>query len=267
MIVLFQSLCELIITVTNSGSSVIHGRMLDLTPNSQGFMKVRLTIQHEKANVKTVVLHSDALIGRSTECNLRVASGQVSRQHCKLIVRNDRVAVIDLASSNGTILDGEYLEANRETEIPPGGELEIGPVRFIVHYDESSADTQLRKSGAAGSRPMQPAVPKKLVSLNDPSQGERVSWEEDDAVEPDKDSSISSEKDLSSILEHMELEVDPNQKNKPGGHLEETHYEEATDDDDTLGEEFSLDPPKSDKPKPAPEDDENFMNFLEKLDD
>ncbi|HSG72475.1 MAG TPA: FHA domain-containing protein [Planctomycetaceae bacterium] len=231
-------------------------------------MKVRLTIQHEKANVKTVVLHSDALIGRSTECNLRVASGQVSRKHCKLIVRNDRVAVVDLASSNGTILDGEFLEANVETEIPPGGELEIGPVRFIVHYDASSADTQVRKSGAGGSRPLQPAVPKKLVSLNDPSQGERVSWEEEDAIEPDQDSSIGGEKDLSSILEHMELEVDPNQKLKPGGHLEETHYDEPFDPDDTEGEEFRLESPDQFKqPKVAPEDDENFMNFLDKLDE
>jgi hypothetical protein len=114
---------------------------------------------------------------------------------------------------------------------------------------------------------MQPAVPKKLVTLNDPSQGDRVSWEADDAVEPNQDSEITDEKDLSSILEHMELEVDPSQKPKPGGHLEETHYEDTHDSDETEGEEFTLDPPKPDKPKVAPEDDENFMNFLEKLDD
>jgi predicted component of type VI protein secretion system len=229
-------------------------------------MKVRLTIQHDKANVKTVVLHSDALIGRSTECNLRVASGQVSRKHCKLLVRNDRVAVVDLGSSNGTILDGEYLEPNLETEVRAGGELEIGPVRFIVNYDESTADTQLRSSAGEG-RPMQPAVPKKMVTLTDPAQGERVSWEEEDAVEPDRDSSISSEKDLSSILEHMELEVDPNQKARPGGHLEETKYEDSFDPDETQSEEFTIEAPRPTPPPVPPEDDENFLNFLDNLEE
>lgn len=114
-------------------------------------MKVRLSVQHRKANVKTVVLHSDAVIGRSTECNLRLASGQVSRKHCQLFIDEFRVAVMDLGSSNGTFLNGDPLEANVEVPLPPGAELEIGPVRFTVEYDDPSADTSIRRTPAASA--------------------------------------------------------------------------------------------------------------------
>lgn len=109
-------------------------------------MKVRLSVQHQKANVKTVVLHSNAVIGRSTECNLRLASGQVSRQHCQLLIDDQRVAIVDLGSSNGTFLNGQQLTANVETPLPSGAELEIGPVKFTVEYDDPNADTSIRKS-------------------------------------------------------------------------------------------------------------------------
>lgn len=108
-------------------------------------MKVRLSVQHQKANVKTVVLHSNAVIGRSTECNLRLASGQVSRQHCQLLIDDQRVAIVDLGSSNGTFLNGQQLTANVETPLPSGAELEIGPVKFTVDYDDPNADTSIRK--------------------------------------------------------------------------------------------------------------------------
>lgn len=108
-------------------------------------MKVRLSVQHQKANVRTVVLHADAVIGRSTDCNLRLASGQVSRQHCQLLVSDDRVAIVDLGSSNGTFLNGTQIKPHEETPIPSGAELEIGPVKFTVDYDDPNAETSIRK--------------------------------------------------------------------------------------------------------------------------
>lgn len=114
-------------------------------------MKVRLSVQHKKANVKSVVLHTDALIGRSTECNLRLASGLVSRRHCKLLISDEQVAVIDLGSSNGTFLNDEKVTPKIEVPIPPGSELTIGPARFIVQYDDPTAETHIRKGTSAAS--------------------------------------------------------------------------------------------------------------------
>lgn len=114
-------------------------------------MKVRLSVQHKKANVKSVILHTDALIGRSTECNLRLASGQVSRRHCKLLISDEQVAVVDLGSSNGTFLNDEKITSKVEIPIPPGSALSIGPARFIVEYEDPAAETHIRKGASAGA--------------------------------------------------------------------------------------------------------------------
>lgn len=98
-------------------------------------MQVRLEVAHSKANVKKVVLRSDAVIGRSAECGLRIASSLVSRQHCQILLRDNQVFVRDLESSNGTFLNGAQVKPNVEVPVPPGSELSVGGVRFYVRYD------------------------------------------------------------------------------------------------------------------------------------
>jgi len=102
---------------------------------SVSFMIVRLLVSNNRANVKKVVLRSDTVIGRSNDCNLRIASREVSRKHCSILLSDEHVRVRDLGSSNGTYLNGEMIAANRDVPVPAGSELEIGNVRFVVHYD------------------------------------------------------------------------------------------------------------------------------------
>ncbi|MEX0701664.1 MAG: FHA domain-containing protein [Planctomycetales bacterium] len=103
-------------------------------------MQVRLEVNHDKANVKRVVLRQDAVIGRGKECNLRIASNLVSRQHCRIVLGRDRVFVRDLGSSNGTWLAGVRLPREQDVPLPPGAELSIGGVTFVVRYDAPADD-------------------------------------------------------------------------------------------------------------------------------
>lgn len=98
-------------------------------------MIVRLLVSNDKANVKKVVLRSDTMIGRSSDCNLRIASKEVSRKHCSILLSERAVRVRDLGSANGTFLNGLQLEANVDVAAPPGSELEVGNVRFVISYD------------------------------------------------------------------------------------------------------------------------------------
>jgi len=98
-------------------------------------MQVRLLVSNDKANVKKVVLRSDTLIGRSSECNLRIASREVSRKHCSVLLSESQVRVRDLGSSNGTFLNGERLNSNMDVPLPSGSELVIGNVTFVVQHD------------------------------------------------------------------------------------------------------------------------------------
>ena len=98
-------------------------------------MIVRLLVSNNKSNVRKVVLRSDTVIGRSSDCNLRIASKEVSRKHCSILVSESVVLVRDLGSSNGTYLDGRRIEPNIDIPLPPDSELEIGNVRFVVQYN------------------------------------------------------------------------------------------------------------------------------------
>ena len=101
-------------------------------------MKVRLELAHKKAKVKKVLLTSDTVIGRSTECGLRIASNEVSRQHCKICIGEDGVTVRDLGSSNGTFVNGYQLEPETDYEIAPDSELSLGGIKFFVRFTEAA---------------------------------------------------------------------------------------------------------------------------------
>jgi predicted component of type VI protein secretion system len=97
-------------------------------------MQVVLHVTNGKSNVRQVQLRSDTLIGRSTECYLRIASLLVSRQHCQITVKDSRVSIRDLGSSNGTFVNGRQIPKDKSIDLLPGSLLIVGPVRFVVQF-------------------------------------------------------------------------------------------------------------------------------------
>jgi pSer/pThr/pTyr-binding forkhead associated (FHA) protein len=98
-----------------------------------------LQITHERANIKQVKLGPKTTIGRGSECNLKIASGEISRRHCQLTVDDNKVFVCDLGSSNGTYLNGKSIPANQDIELTPGSRLTIGPLKCVVQFKSPSA--------------------------------------------------------------------------------------------------------------------------------
>lgn len=97
-------------------------------------MDVRLLVAHSKSEKKQIRLGVETLIGRSPECNLRIASGQVSRRHCLIKVDAELVLVRDLGSANGTRLNGQTIQSELDVAIPPGSTLVVGPLKFVVQF-------------------------------------------------------------------------------------------------------------------------------------
>ena len=120
-------------------------------------MQVRLEVSHKSGKKKTVNIHSDAVIGRSTDCSLRIASSEISRKHCKLTVIESGVLVRDLESANGTWVDGVMIPPNRDVALPPGSKLSIGPVQFVVHYESSNPN--IEQPGSTVEMPVMRALP------------------------------------------------------------------------------------------------------------
>jgi predicted component of type VI protein secretion system len=77
------------------------------------------------------------VIGRDPQCNLRPASALISKRHCALLVRDNKVFVRDFDSTNGTLLNDRAVKG--EQELHHEDQLTIGPLMFRVVLEVSPA--------------------------------------------------------------------------------------------------------------------------------
>lgn len=69
------------------------------------------------------------IIGRQADCDFRIDSKKISRQHCCLASLQDKLIVRDLGSTNGVRVNGRRQE---EALLVSGDELTIGNLRYRV---------------------------------------------------------------------------------------------------------------------------------------
>ena len=161
-----------------------------------------LQIQTGKHRGKAMKLVDGSLIiGRDEGADLRIASAEISRRHCRLTTNEGRVTVEDLGSSNGTLVNGQPIV--EETELPPGGMLHVGPMAFRLldpNQPPSNAGTQpARKGGrkvatAALKKRTRPDKPKQTASEDD-----ALAWLTEDVPNPasgEEDTEVIRAKDL-----------------------------------------------------------------------
>lgn len=90
------------------------------------------------------------VIGRSSECKLRVPVDSVSRQHCELLMNDDEELVIrDLKSSNGTFVNRERVGGSRE--LSAGDLVSIGPAVLVVRLEGHPKDIDPATAFAQGA--------------------------------------------------------------------------------------------------------------------
>jgi pSer/pThr/pTyr-binding forkhead associated (FHA) protein len=77
-------------------------------------------------------------IGRDAGCNLRPASQHVSKRHCILRVRGEQVFIEDLKSTNGTIVNDQPIQGERE--VHDGDRVKVGPLDFVIKLVSAQAE-------------------------------------------------------------------------------------------------------------------------------
>lgn len=83
-----------------------------------------------------VALHRPVLlVGRHSECDLRLDAPKISRRHCCFALAYDRLIVRDLGSRNGVRVNGRKID---ESRLFPGDEVAIGPLIFRVEPDPNA---------------------------------------------------------------------------------------------------------------------------------
>jgi len=68
-------------------------------------------------------------VGRAAECDISIPTDEVSRQHAKLQVMPDGIAVEDMGSANGTFINDKRVHTGL---LKPGEELRLDTVRFML---------------------------------------------------------------------------------------------------------------------------------------
>jgi pSer/pThr/pTyr-binding forkhead associated (FHA) protein len=135
-------------------------------------MNLVLLMLREGSSARPFAVRKDVVvIGRREDCDLRIAVGDVSRKHCKLIVDDQSVRVEDLGSSNGTYVNGERVQ---HVELVAGDTLQIGPVAFIIQIDSKPPTDELqpilrgmRQPHAADAGPIDDDEALEILDSND----------------------------------------------------------------------------------------------------
>jgi pSer/pThr/pTyr-binding forkhead associated (FHA) protein len=69
------------------------------------------------------------LIGRGTDCDLRLHVSEISRHHCLIRIQGSEATLVDLGSSNGTYVNGARVLS--QAALHTGDEIRVGPCRFF----------------------------------------------------------------------------------------------------------------------------------------
>mgnify|MGYP006131374467 FL=1 len=129
------------------------------------------------------------IIGRGDTAHLRPASDLVSREHCEILFGDGKVIINDLASRNGSFVNGKQLT---ETHVAKSGDsLRIGRLQFEVVIDPVKASAKKPRVGDVVEAAARTAQNKK-TSLED-SITDWLTDEEDNPNTAERDAIASSE--------------------------------------------------------------------------
>jgi pSer/pThr/pTyr-binding forkhead associated (FHA) protein len=112
-------------------------------------MNVKLVVERGARRRTMLLTPPEAIVGRAHGNTVRIPSAEVSRQHCRLRLKDGLVTVEDMGSVNGTFLNGRRV--TDAEYVRPGDQLEVGPVKFVVEYELTpTAAQRLRSNDTAG---------------------------------------------------------------------------------------------------------------------
>jgi hypothetical protein len=96
-----------------------------------GFVPLRLRMQ--PGNLHVEVHQPDAVVGRHSQADVRIAEAEVSRRHARLVFQGDRWRIIDLSSLNGVYVNDQRVV---QAELCDGDRIRIAGCTLLVERCE-----------------------------------------------------------------------------------------------------------------------------------
>ena len=119
-------------------------------------MQVKLRVLSGSHEGKDISVSSEKfLIGRSESCQLRPKSESVSRKHCIIVLKDNKVLIQDLKSRNGTFVNEKRLPTDKAKVLRAGDHLRIGKLSFelvIEHGLQAAKKPEVANMGDAAAR-------------------------------------------------------------------------------------------------------------------
>ena len=103
----------------------------------------RLWLETEASSL--ALAEGENVLGREEDLATRVDGPGVSRRHARIVVHGGRAVLEDLASKNGTFLDGERVESPRSLE--DGATIRLGRRVSLVFRSDADDPTETEASG------------------------------------------------------------------------------------------------------------------------
>jgi len=99
-------------------------------------MKIHLIQDGGPFKDEVLIDHFPFVLGRHMACDHQVYHPMVSRRHCRFDRQGDRVIVCDLASSNGTYLNGQPIR--QSAPLSDGDQISVACLSYRVSVAENS---------------------------------------------------------------------------------------------------------------------------------
>ena len=119
-------------------------------------MQVKLKVLSGSHEGKEIGVSGEKfLVGRSESCQLRPKSESVSRKHCVIVMKDNRVLIQDLKSRNGTYVNDKRLPVDKAKVLKAGDQIRIGKLAFelvIEHGLQAPKKPEVANMGEAAAR-------------------------------------------------------------------------------------------------------------------
>lgn len=89
-------------------------------------------VQQDGKQTEIPVKRPVMVIGRKTDCQIRIASSDVSRHHCEVSQSGGRLNIRDLGSSNGTFVNKRRVQ---QSELAAGDLIAIADMVLVVKLE------------------------------------------------------------------------------------------------------------------------------------
>ena len=119
--------------------------------------------------------NGEYIIGRAENCDVVMKFKGVSAQHCKLFMRDNQIALLDMGSSNGTLVNGARIKRKM---LHPKDIVQIGVEKFNVILSANAQEIPRKKR-----KPVQMVEPSGNIETSEKKQMSENEYYEDANIE------------------------------------------------------------------------------------